>query len=85
MELEISAISEIVKICLIFHSTKAIVRLKGLISPINDEIYSVLGACDSNRIALRRKDLRNGQGNIITNHVIFSFNSRFSGLVNEAI
>jgi len=46
MELEISAISEIVKICLIFHSTKAIVRLEGLISPINDEIYSVLGTHD---------------------------------------
>ncbi len=44
MELEISAISEIVKICLIFHSTKAIVGLKGLISPINDEIYFVLDA-----------------------------------------
>ncbi len=44
MELEISAISEIVKICLIFYSTKAIVILKGLISPINDEIYFVYDA-----------------------------------------
>ena len=46
MELEISAISEIAKICLIFHSTKAIVRLEGLISLINDEIYSVLDTHD---------------------------------------
>jgi hypothetical protein len=38
--------SEIVKICLIFYSTKAIAILKSLISPINDEIYFVLDTHD---------------------------------------
>ena len=52
--------------------------------PIKGEIYLVLGACDSNRIALRKKDLANDWGDIITNHVFFS-SSRFSDLANETI
>lgn len=60
-------ISRIVKILSYFSFYKSDLQAEGFNYTIKGEIHFILSVCNSNRPTLRR----NGQGNVITNHVFF--------------